>query len=634
MSRECAIAHIPGSYFIRCREPYLNLCDRDLYAAFILSWIEFRADGRYRCGEESETIWLALDAKTIKDELFGLCGDKTIRQAINLLVAKGFIRREKLHTLVRQGFIPGSGDRRIDSMVQDWFYRLEVGAVQHALNQLARQSHIAKMPPPFGKNAESESREFQNSENTESTDLAQSAKMPDANGKNAACETIELEEPLSAESTGMAQSAKMPDANGKNAACLNKELNTKKEELRERESLNAIAKKPRKKRARLIIQTRNSAKPRNLETPVERQKQGACSMAEPKITVADDRSAPPPAVEIEKLAQFDRSAYDWKRYQKAGDNGSDPRFLKFMILRTQAYSDRRVEHCGRKIGNVLEYALTRIRDDGATYYRDFEVEHGLVELPEPVTDPAISEEPTPEGKKKRQSKKPKEPKFSESFEKFWGARDKDPNGWYYWTLSVGRSPGGKVQAWSEWEKRFGDAEPDPSFLEGDLAYRQWKEEEFTQKGQAFEVPHGVRYIREDLPAIGLARLEVKPFTPALNSEAVTLHDWVDEMLQDGAFVAYIANFCLPKRTEYQNIAANEEAAKIWINRAKHQRKGMEELRIYHEGFQERMAGNSTIEDLPLSKQDMRFMNNRKNLVAALQARQPQQPQSQGAVNHA
>lgn len=188
MSRECAIAHIPGSYFIRCREPYLNLCDRDLYAAFILSWIEFRADGRYRCGEESETIWLALDAKTIKDELFGLCGDKTIRQAINLLVAKGFIRREKLHTLVRQGFIPGSGDRRIDSMVQDWFYRLEVGAVQHALNQLARQSHIAKMPPPFGKNAESESREFQNSENTESTDLAQSAKMPDANGKNAACE--------------------------------------------------------------------------------------------------------------------------------------------------------------------------------------------------------------------------------------------------------------------------------------------------------------------------------------------------------------------------------------------------------------------------------------------------------------
>jgi hypothetical protein len=88
----------------------------------------------------------------------------------------------------------------------------------------------------------------------------------------------------------------------------------------------------------------------------------------------DDRSAA-------SAPKFDENAYEWSKYQRAGDGGSHPGFLKYMLQRTQDYSDRRAASDRKPVYSILEYALAKIHNGGAELYRDFEIAQGFREAP-------------------------------------------------------------------------------------------------------------------------------------------------------------------------------------------------------------------------------------------------------------
>jgi hypothetical protein len=115
-------------------------------------------------------------------------------------------------------------------------------------------------------------------------------------------------------------------------------------------------------------------------------------IGKPETQEQDECSA---AAGASKKSNFDASSYDWTRYDKAGDGGSHPKFLEYMLRRTQNYSDRRVQRGKTRIVSLLEYALEQVHNDGESLYRDFEIDQGLREPPPKPPKPERSQRSQP-----------------------------------------------------------------------------------------------------------------------------------------------------------------------------------------------------------------------------------------------
>ncbi|MBW4514610.1 MAG: hypothetical protein KME11_05235 [Timaviella obliquedivisa GSE-PSE-MK23-08B] len=114
-----------------------------------------------------------------------------------------------------------------------------------------------------------------------------------------------------------------------------------------------------------------------------------------KTAQADEKSADHPqtqeqdakcsaavgASEKANFPNFDASAYDWTRYDRAGDGGSHSSFWEYVLRRTQNYSDRQKKAGRKPVLNLFSFALERVHLEGESLYHDFEIEQGWREAP-------------------------------------------------------------------------------------------------------------------------------------------------------------------------------------------------------------------------------------------------------------
>lgn len=565
MSQEGCISHPPGLYFVQRRSEYLGILDDDKCAAELLSLFEFWTNCRIGQGEAPDQIWLHEDMDNIREGLLFGYSEKIVRRAACLLESKGLVKRSKVFDLVKLGVLEGTGDPFKDRWIQDWLYQFQVKAVQTAVNYWFRSR--SERQSAFLPNAKQKDLKPINFADQPEADFL----WFNIDGKTAETpypmHMVEMPEHFDASTTGEDQEkgvlspetlypmhvAEMPERFDVSADYL-KESNLRKNLERERDQDRS-----RVRRKKLIIRTRKAEQPSDQPTG-ENNMVPAPNPAEPSNVAQDECSAA-------LLAPiFDKANCVWHRINKAGDELTDPRFLKFMVLQAQAKDFEFKAASKPRVGNALRYALGMIHSSGEAWYGQFEHEFGLVAdvpIPAPAPDPPLAEivpepdlipdsqspEPAKKSRRAKAAKPPKDLKYSEPFMRWWGTEPgfKDTeNGWYYWALSVGASPGDPLKSWKSWQKVSGDGEPSEEFIQGDRAFRDWKTEEFVAKGQAIGVPNGERYI----PA-HYKRKEALDRPAALRTSTIhTPHSTTFDP-NNIAFIAMLASRYLPDLPGYK-----------------------------------------------------------------------------------
>jgi hypothetical protein len=119
MSRTSVISHPASTPLVIVRREYLDICDGSHAAAALLNHFEYLTNVR-RAAECD--VWIRRGFRQLADELLGLYGEKSISDAVSLLLDKGFIERRH------------NPDDKTDRTYQ---YRLCVDRVQDAVDAWA-----------------------------------------------------------------------------------------------------------------------------------------------------------------------------------------------------------------------------------------------------------------------------------------------------------------------------------------------------------------------------------------------------------------------------------------------------------------------------------------------------------------
>ena len=158
MTRTSVISHPANTPMVIIRREYLDICDGSHAAAALLNHFEYLTNARR--DSECDT-WIRRGFRQLAEELLGLYREKSISDAVTLLLEKGFIERR--HN-------PG------DKTDRTYQYRLHIAGVNRALEKWSAQRRSSD--PDTGGDTGGQAPD---------THLCKTQKCDIRNGKNDEC---------------------------------------------------------------------------------------------------------------------------------------------------------------------------------------------------------------------------------------------------------------------------------------------------------------------------------------------------------------------------------------------------------------------------------------------------------------